>query len=376
MGLSSGQREDIRNFLLSRGLAFKPLLDEMSDHIACDLEGLMNEGLSYEDAWKQTMRQLPEDHLIQIQKETMETIDQRYTLSRVFTYVAMAALAGAVIFKIWHLRGADSLLLGGFGALAISLTIGSVAGIYFNRDKDGAMRVVAVVVGILLTQLAYTFKILHLPGADQLVTIGVLTLLASMVINTLYVHNSASGFGNLFTFLHDKYSPGIERFILFMCPFLVFTELRLVHVIVIFASGLQFVSLLWSKMEKDPSKNDIVTLVSVIAACSCICLPMFGELVHFNVRLFVVTLFAFVGAFLSFRLEPTKTLYSYLVCVVPMMFFALALVKMGWMNSFSDNLPLNILVATAMVAAIFLSPRNSITRTFMILSLAGYLLEL
>ncbi len=38
MGLSDGQRDDVRNFLISRGLAFKPLLDEMSDHVGCDIE--------------------------------------------------------------------------------------------------------------------------------------------------------------------------------------------------------------------------------------------------------------------------------------------------------------------------------------------------
>lgn len=376
MELTNEQRDDIRNFLIGRGLAFKPLLDEMSDHVACDLENLMKEGLTYREAWEQTMSQLPEDHFKQIQKETMETINNRFTLSRVFTYVGMVALVFAVIFKIMHLRGAGEVLLGGFGALGISLITGSVAGIYFNRDKDGAMRVVAIVAGVVLMQLAYAFKLLHLPGANQLVTIAVLTLLVAMVVNTQYVYNNASGQGNLFTFLHDKYSPGIERFLLILSPLLVFTELKLVHLIVIFASGLQLLALLWAKMEKDPSKNDFVTLVAVIGACACITIPFLGELVHFNIRLAAVTLFAFVGAFLVLRFEPSKSLYSYLVCLSPIMFFMLALVKEGWMNSFASNLPLNVIVSLAMVAAIFLSPKTSLTRTFMILSLAGYLVEL
>ncbi|MEI9918497.1 MAG: hypothetical protein WDO14_06815 [Bacteroidota bacterium] len=376
MNLTNDQRDDIRNFLLSRGLAFKPLLDEMSDHVACDLENLMNEGMSYEDAWKQTINGLPENHFNQIQKETMETINHRFTISRVFTYIGMISLIIATIFKIMHLRGADGAVLIGISALGLSLLAGSVSGIYFNRDKEGAMRVVAIVAGIVLVMIAYMFKILHLPGADQMITLGVLTLLVSMVINTQYVYNNASGRGNLFTFLHGKHSPGIERFLLIMLPFLAFISLKLGHLIVIFAAGLQFIALVWSAMEKDTSKNDWVTLGAVITTCVCFAIPMFGELVVFNLRLLLVTVFSFAGAFLCFRLEPSRSASSYLVCIAPIMFFASALVKLGWMNSFADNWPLNIIVSIAMVAAILLSPKTSITRTFMILSLAGYLLEL
>jgi len=375
MGLSEGQRDDIRNFLLSRGLAFKPLLDEMSDHIACDLEDLMNDGLSYEEAWKRTITELPENHFIQIQQETMETIDRRFTISRVLTYVGMAALLVATIFKIMHLRGANEALLTAFVALGASLIAGSVSGIYINRDKDGAMRVVAIVAGVILMQVAYAFKILHLPGADQLITLGVLTLLVAMIINTQYVYNNASGKGNLFTFLHDKYSPGIERFLLIILPLLIFVDLKLTHLIVIFIAGLQFIALMWTSMEKDVSKKNIGTLVAVIVVCACITLPMLGQLVHFNMRLLFVTTFSFAGALLVFRLEPSKSFSSYLVCIVPIVFFMLALVKMGWMNSFSDNWPLIGMVAAAILAGIIFSPKTSITRTFMILSLAGFLLE-
>jgi hypothetical protein len=374
--LTPEQRDDIRNFLLSRGLAFKPLLDEMADHVACDLENLMSEGLSYDDAWKKTISELPEDHFNQIQKDTMETINNRFTISRVFTYVGMAALLTATVFKIMHLRGADEGVLIAFGALALSLITGSVSGIYFNRDKDGAMRVVAIVIGIILVMTGYTFKILHLPGGDQIIVMAVLAMLVAMVINTQYVHNNASGRGNLFTFLHERHSPGIERFLLMMLPLLVFIELKLGHLVVIFAAGLQLIALIWSRMEKNTSKNDLITVGAVIVMSACFAIPMLGNIVAFNIRLLMVTAFAFVGAFLCFRLEPLRAAASYMVCVAPIMFFALALVKMGWMTSFSGNLPLNIIVVITMVAAALLSPKMSITRTFMILSVAGYLLEL
>jgi hypothetical protein len=257
MGLSASQRDDVRNFLLGRGLAFKPLLDEMADHVACDLENLMDDGLSYEDAWKKTMSDLPEDHFKQIQKETMETINNRFNLSRIFTYVAIAALLFANGFKILHLQGADELILISLMVLALSLLTGSVAGIYFNRDKDGAMSVLSIVIGVVLLQLGYAFKILHLPGADQIVGLSVATLLAGMLVNTFIVYNKASGHGNLFTFLHDKYTPGIERFLLILVAMVLITPMTarglvMINIVAIVASGLHLIALVWGKMEKDP----------------------------------------------------------------------------------------------------------------------------
>ena len=77
---------------------------------------------------------------------------------------------------------------------------------------------------MILLEIGYTFKILHLPGADQLITLSVVTLIVVLMINTLYVYNNASGRGNLFTSLHERYSPGIERFMLIQLPFIFFAR--------------------------------------------------------------------------------------------------------------------------------------------------------
>jgi hypothetical protein len=377
MRLTDDQRSDVQNFLLTRGLAFKPLLDEMSDHVACDLENRMAEGLSYEEAWKQTITHLPDDHFNQIQKETMETISNRFTISRVFTYAGMTAIIVATVFKIMHLAGADQLVIFSFSAFAASLLTSTVSGIYIHREKDGAMRVIAVVVGVILLEVSYTFKLLHLPGADQLIVLAVVTLLAALTVNTLYVYNNASGRGNLFTFLHEKYSPGIERFMLILLPFVFFASTTgIVSVIIIFTAALQLTALTWTLMEKDLSKNNLTTLVLLILAFSCVMVPMLGRLVDFEVRLILITIFGFVGAFLCFRLEPSRGVSSYLICVVPIMFFLIALMKLDLMQSFATNWPLNVLVMLAIAASIYVSGKCSISRTFMILSLSGYYLEI
>jgi hypothetical protein len=230
---------------------------------------------------------------------------------------------------------------------------------------------------VILLEVSYTFKLLHLPGADQLIVLAVVTLLAALTVNTLYVYNNASGRGNLFTFLHEKYSPGIERFMLILLPFVFFASTTgIVSVIIIFTAALQLTALTWTLMEKDLSKNNLTTLVLLILAFSCVMVPMLGRLVDFEVRLILITIFGFVGAFLCFRLEPSRGVSSYLICVVPIMFFLIALMKLDLMQSFATNWPLNVLVMLAIAASIYVSGKCSISRTFMILSLSGYYLEI
>jgi hypothetical protein len=181
----------------------------------------------------------------------------------------------------------------------------------------------------------------------------------------------------LFTFLHEKYSPGIERFLLIILPFIFFAPTTgIICVIIIFTSTLQFTALTWTRMEKDLSKNNVTTLALVILAFTCVMIPMLGHMVDFNVRLIFVTLFSFVGAFLCFRFEPSRNPSSYLICVAPIMFFMIALMKIGWMHSFADNWPLNVLVMLSMATSIYLSERASLTRTYMVLSMTGYYLEI
>jgi len=373
MELTSDQRDDVRNFLLSRGLAFKPLLDEMSDHVSCDLEELMKEGLTYEEAWKQTINQLPDDHFKNIQQETMETINQRFTLSRVFTYVALGGLFLASLFKLLHLRSPGEMAMLSFAALTVSLITGAVSGIYFNRDKEGAMRVLGLVAGTILMMIGYSFKIMHLAGADQLIILAVLITIVSMLVNTFYIYNRTSVNANLFTFLHEKYTPGIERFLLLLIIPILFS--RLVHIVLVYAAGLQFIALMWRYMDQDASRRNLVNLVGIVVAFTCLMVPMLGGVVAFELRLTAVILFNIVGAFLSFRFEQKPRWSSYLVCIAPIMLTLTSLVKLGWMTSFSDNLPVNAVICVAIVASVFLSPKYSVMRTFMIMAL-GYLLEL
>ena len=51
--ITKEQKNKIQAVLAERGLLLKPLQDEMIDHIACDIEQMMAEGVAFDQALHQ-----------------------------------------------------------------------------------------------------------------------------------------------------------------------------------------------------------------------------------------------------------------------------------------------------------------------------------
>jgi hypothetical protein len=387
MNLSEQQIAEVRQFLQSSGLTFKPLLEEMMDHITSDLEERINAGSTYEAAWSQAISELPEDHFKHIQQETMETINKQFNLSRMLSIATLGLLLTAALFKMMHLAGAGWVLLSALTTLAALLTVSSLSGVFMNKGKEGAFRVMAIVAGTVLMLLGVAFKLLHLPGADQLIAVGVLTLVTALLMNTFYVYNNASGQGNLLTFLHEKYSPGIERFLLILlAPLVIYRFVTLVTapqeyfanfvlVVVIYGAGLQLLTLAWRNIENDLSHRTPFTLALLIVTAVTLTLPMLGEMMPYSIRLLSITIFTFCAATLAYRIEQPKGTSVIFAIGTPLLFVAIAAIKIGWMPSFTGDLWVNIIIVAAMIGGIFISRASGVMRTYMILSLASYLLE-
>ena len=109
----------------------------------------------------------------------METINKRFTWSQVFSFGALGLIVIGTVFKELHLPLAGETLLLSFGFLAISLLTGSLSGMSLNKGKKGSARLLAVVAGIIILLTAFSFKLLHLPGADQLMIVAVAGLKAT-----------------------------------------------------------------------------------------------------------------------------------------------------------------------------------------------------
>jgi hypothetical protein len=387
--LTDEQRNRLREFLIHQGLTFKPLLEEMVDHMSCDLEERMLVGCSFDEAWRLSMNEIPGNHFQIIQKETMKAINKRFTLAQVLSYVALGFLFTSTIFKVQHWPLAGELLLLSFGSMAASLLTGSLSGIYVNKEKKGAIRVLAVVIGVVLLLIGHSFKILHMPGADKLVLLAVSMLILSLLINTLYVYQHASGEGNLLTFLHEKYTPGIERFLLFLLfPLAVYKVTAIIGkpdnfpgnmilLVVILGSGLQFIALNWRIMEKDLSRRNGLILTAVIVSFLCLTLPFLGEYLAFDLRVVIVTVFTIVSGWVAYKMEdePKKITALALVILVPLLFLGWAFIRLAVIPSSANAIFFNLPVLFILVAGLLICRKHGTMRTYMMISLSGYLFE-
>ena len=386
--INEEQRSTIKKLLILQGLSFKPLQEEMIDHICCDVEVKITDGYSFDEALRNTMSDIQADHFRTLQKHTMDTINKRFTLSQWLSYPALGLLLCSVIFKILHLQFTDALLLLSFVLLAASLLVSSVSGIYLNREKNGALRVLAVIIGVVILLIGYTFKILHLPGADPIVLLAVTTLIGSLLVITLFVYLNPSRGGNLLTFLHEKYTPGIERFLLFLLlPITLYKIIiilsgghyfvgGLILLIVIFGAGIQFIALTWRSIERDVMHRTQYKLAGLIISFMCLVLVFLGNLIPFEIRVLMIALYTAVTAWLAFKLEQPETIPSLLLaCLVPLLFFGWAMVKLGIVpievNKFIFNLPVLLLL----IVGLFLCRKNDTMRTFMIISISSYVFE-
>jgi hypothetical protein len=387
--LTDEQKDGLREFLERQGLSFIPLQDEMVDHMSCDLEERMSEGLSFQQAWDQSVTEIPNNHFQLIQKEVMDTINKRFTWSQILSFGALGLILISTVFKELHLQFAGHLLLLAFGFLAASLLTGSLSGISANKWKGGSQRLLTVIAGIIILLFAFSFKFLHLTGANEIVLLGVSVLIISLFVNSIYVYQHASGAGNLLTYLHEKYTPGIERFLLFLFfPLVIYKTIFIltgtgqfigsfILLILIFAAGIQFIVLNWRVMEKDLSKRNILILTAIIVCTLCFLVPFLGPILSFPVRIVLIALFSPVAGWLAYRMDDTtrKPISIILAGLVSVVFIGWALIHLTVLPRSSASVFFNIPILLVLVAGVFLCKKQGIMRTFMLVSVGGYLFE-
>ena len=389
MELTKSEKQKIRDYLEQQGLYFKPLQDEMVDHLGCDLELRMSEGKPFDQAWLQITSEIGENHFQNIQRETMETINKRFTWSQGLSFLALGLLLVSMLFKVMHFPLAGELLILSFGFIGASLLTTSLNGVFLNRGKQGAARILSMVAGVIILLVGYAFKVLHMPGADQLILFAVVVLIMSLMANTIYVYQNSSGHSNLLTHLHEKYTPGIERFFLILIlPVLVYKSVLIfqgldasaanfILLVVMFGAGLQFIAMCWRTMEKDLVKRNALTLAATMTVSVCLTLPFLGPLVPFEARVIIIILHSVVAGWLAYTMEeePRKVLSLVMVCLMPLVFIGWALIRLDVIPASSHSIFFNIPVLAILATGLLLSRKHGIMRAYMLISLGSYLFE-
>ena len=172
-------------------IGFSHLFHDLADHICCDVEYHMQQGMSFEEAYSAVKDKIGYRGLKKIQEETLYAVDTKYRnmkkLMKISGIAGTVMLGFAAILKIYHLPLAGVLLT--LGALVLSfLFLPSALVVLWKETKSGNklflfisafLSGVAFIIGML-------FKIQHWPGAGPVISFGLFSGIFLFIPSLLY----------------------------------------------------------------------------------------------------------------------------------------------------------------------------------------------
>jgi uncharacterized membrane protein (DUF106 family) len=165
----------------SAGITLSHLRDELIDHICCQVEGDMQQGLSFEDAYNKTKEVVGNKQLKKVQEDTLLLIDKKYRLMKktmkIIGWISMTMITVGALFKIQHWPGAGILLVFGFLFLGAVFFPSALWVMKKESKLKGSLFIylVSMLGGIVLI-FGILFKVQHYPGSGILLMIGFLSM--------------------------------------------------------------------------------------------------------------------------------------------------------------------------------------------------------
>lgn len=178
--LSEQQIALISAYIRQHGVAQEDLHDDLLDHVCTSIEYKMNEGDHFETAFAETIKLFGPGGLKQVQQQTFELLTEiNETMKKVafvFGLTSAFLLLAGTIFKLLHWPGAGIMIVLGGGVLSLFyLPTLLFYKLKETKSKD-ALQHVSGFVGLGLTAIGVTFKIMHWPGASILMLSGIAIL--------------------------------------------------------------------------------------------------------------------------------------------------------------------------------------------------------
>jgi len=187
--LSDREIEILNREIDKQGLTYTQLQKELLDHLCCDIEAKMEEGVEFLKAYEEVRQRLEKNRIQEIQEETLLLINQKYRMMKKFMYIlgtiAPSLLIIGAIFKLQHWPGASVLIvLGSFLLAAVYLPVFAMVSMRDTRKREKKVNKTLYVAGVITGFIFITgvlFKIMHWPGAGVALTVSVLLTVAFFI---------------------------------------------------------------------------------------------------------------------------------------------------------------------------------------------------
>jgi hypothetical protein len=161
-------------------IGFSHLFHDLVDHICCDVEYHMQQGMNFDEAYNMVKAKIGSRGLKRIQEDTLYVVDSKYRnmkkLMKISGVAGTVMLGIAVIFKIshWPLAGVFLTL----GAITLSfLFLPSALQVLWKETRN--QKKLILFITAFISGVAFIFgmvlKIEHWPGASWVITFGLLS---------------------------------------------------------------------------------------------------------------------------------------------------------------------------------------------------------
>ena len=175
--------ERIARDVKKQEIVFSHLADELIDHICCDVESEMENGLTFQEAYSRVKQKFSGRRLKEIQEETLYAIDTKYRFMKntmkISGVLGTTLFGFAALFKIQHWPGAGIMLT--LGALILTFAfMPSALGVLWKETRNSNKLVLFIsaflAAGFFITGIL--FKIQHWNGSSTiLITANVIVIL-------------------------------------------------------------------------------------------------------------------------------------------------------------------------------------------------------
>jgi hypothetical protein len=171
--------DQISRDITRQEITFSHLLEDLIDHVCCDVEYEMQTGLDFGEAYKKVRKKMGSRRLKEIQEETLYAVDTKYRYMK--NTMKISGVAGTVLFgfaamfKIqhWPLAGAMMTL----GALILAFVfLPSALGVLWKEthNRKRLFLVISAFFAGMLLIIGTLFKVQHWPMAGAILTLAVL----------------------------------------------------------------------------------------------------------------------------------------------------------------------------------------------------------
>jgi hypothetical protein len=194
MSLTQDQLKHVRTEVDKSGISIVTLKDDVLDHVCCETEARMKSGKSFQDSLMEAIYELAPEGLKQLEADTMYLLNQNKHLHMkkitfFVGFVCSMQISLGWLFKFLEPNSSLGNLLFGVGFFGfLSLFVPLLAIHYLKtigRSVPEKIRFVSGSTSIIMIGLAVLARLMHMPGADQ-VMVGGLTVFTFAFLPTLF----------------------------------------------------------------------------------------------------------------------------------------------------------------------------------------------